>query len=304
MTTEDSPTLRDRLFVTTQHLIPQHFLSRQVYRLTRNRTPAVKNVLISSFMRGFNPDMSEAIQPDPFAYGSFNEFFTRALRPGARPVDPNGSILVSPVDGAVSQMGRLDGSQLMQAKGHLYSLEALLDCESSSTSWAARFAGGCFATLYLAPFNYHRIHMPLRGTLRAAWYVPGRLFSVNAVTAAAVPGLFARNERVVCVFEDGPRLFALVLIGALFVGSIETVWHGEVTPRAPRTRLELPLDASRAPLRLGKGAEMGRFNMGSTVILILPPDTGECLASIRAGREVRVGQPFARLQGGMIASHG
>jgi phosphatidylserine decarboxylase len=304
MNTDDSPTLRDRLFVTTQHLIPQHFLSRQAYRLTRSRTPAVKNALIRSFMRGFSPDMSDAMQPDPFAYGSFNEFFTRALRPRARPVDPNGSILVSPVDGAVSQMGRLDGSQLMQAKGHQYSLEALLDSEASPTNWASRFAGGCFTTLYLAPFNYHRIHMPLAGTLRAAWYVPGRLFSVNAVTAAAVPGLFARNERVVCVFEDGPRLFAMVLIGALFVGSIETVWHGEVTPRSPRTRLELPLDATRAPLRLAKGAEMGRFNMGSTVILILPSDTADCLSNIRAEHEVRVGQPLARLRGGMMASHG
>ena len=306
MNSEDSPTVRDRLFVATQHSIPQHFLSRLVYHITRSRIPAVKNALIKSFMRGFSPDMSDAMQPDPFAYGSFNEFFTRALRPRARPVDPNGSILVSPVDGAVSQIGSLAGSQLMQAKGHYYSVEALLDSEASPTSWASRFAGGCFATLYLAPFNYHRIHMPLAGRLCAAWYVPGKLFSVNAVTAEAVPGLFARNERVVCIFEDGPRLFALVLIGALFVGSIETVWHGEVTPRTPRTprmRTELPLDETRAPLRLGKGAEMGRFNMGSTVILILPPHTADWLSHLRAGNDVRVGQPLARLRGGMMASH-
>jgi phosphatidylserine decarboxylase len=250
MDTDDSPTFRDRLFVATQYLIPQHLLSRLVYRLTRSRIPTVKNALIKSFMRGFSPDMSDALQPDPLAYGSFNEFFTRALRPGARPIDPNGSILVSPVDGAISQMGRLDGSQLVQAKGHHYSLEALLDSGASATDWASRFAGGCFATLYLAPFNYHRIHMPLSGTLCAAWYVPGKLFSVNAVTAAAVPGLFARNERVVCIFEEGPRLFAMVLVGALFVGSMETVWHGEstqapgITPRS-HPRAVAPREGSR-----------------------------------------------------------
>jgi phosphatidylserine decarboxylase len=296
--------MMDRLFVASQYVMPQHFLSRVVYRVTRNRTPGVKNALINSFMRGFAPDMSDALQPDPLAYGSFNEFFTRALRPGARPLDSNDSVLISPVDGAVSQIGPLDGSQILQAKGHQYSLEALLDSGPSAINWAPRFANGCFATLYLAPFNYHRIHMPLSGTLRAAWYVPGKLFSVNAVTAAAVPGLFARNERVVCIFEDGPRLFAMVLVGALFVGSMDTVWHGEITPRSPQTRLELPLDESRAPLRLEKGAEMGRFNMGSTVILILPPDTIDWLPDVKARDPVRMGQTLARLRGGMMAHHG
>jgi phosphatidylserine decarboxylase len=303
MSTHDSPTVRDRLFVATQYLIPQHFLSRLVYRLTRSRSPGVKNALIRSFIRGFSPDMSDAMQRDPLAYLSFNEFFTRALRPGARPIDPNHSVLVSPVDGAISQIGHLDGSQLMQAKGHFYSLEALLDC-GSSADWVPRFIGGSFATLYLAPFNYHRIHMPLSGTLRAAWYVPGQLFSVNTVTAAAVPGLFARNERVVCIFEDGPRLFAMVLVGALFVGSMDTVWHGEVTPRSPRKALELPLDTTRAALHLEKGDEMGRFNMGSTVILITAPDTIDWLSNMQPGGSVSVGQPLARLRGGMMAAYG
>ena len=304
MSTHDSPTLRDRLFVATQYAIPQHFLSRLVYRLTRSRLPGVKNALIKSFMRGFSPDMSDAMQRDPLAYASFNEFFTRALRPGARPIDPNDSVLISPVDGAISQIGRLDGSQIMQAKGHSYSLEALLDYGSSQANWASRFTDGCFATLYLAPFNYHRIHMPLSGTLRAAWYVPGQLFSVNAVTAAAVPGLFARNERVVCIFEDGPRLFAMVLVGALFVGSMETVWHGEITPRNPRRPLELPLDDTRAPLHLEKGEEMGRFNMGSTVILITAPDMIDWLPNIKADDSVSVGQPLGRLRGRMMAAYG
>ena len=284
--------IKDRLFVASQYALPQHFLSRIVYRLTRSRSRGLKNTLISSFMRGFHPEMSDALQPDPLAYESFNAFFTRALRPGARPMDTSDRALISPVDGTVSQVGRLDGSQLLQAKGHNYSLEALLDC--AGTEWAARFVGGCFSTLYLAPFNYHRIHMPLSGTLRAAWYVPGALFSVNAVTAGAVAGLFTRNERVVCIFEDGPRLFAMVLVGALFVGSMDTVWHGEITPRSPRTHLPLPLDDSRAPLRLEKGVEMGRFNMGSTVILLLPPDTIDWLPGLQAGDQIRMGQTLAR----------
>jgi len=296
--------VKDRLFVASQYALPQHFLSRIVYHVTRSRSPGLKNALISSFMRGFSPDMSDALQPDPLAYGSFNEFFTRSLRPAARPMDASDRVLISPVDGAVSQIGNLNGSQILQAKGHEYSLEALLECTGGATNWAPRFAGGCFATLYLAPFNYHRIHMPLSGTLRAAWYVPGKLFSVNAVTAGAVPGLFARNERVVCVFEEGPRIFAMVLVGALFVGSMDTVWHGEITPCNPKTRLELPLDESRAPLRLEKGAEMGRFNMGSTVILILPPDTIDWSPDVKARDRIRMGQTLARLREGMMDHHG
>jgi phosphatidylserine decarboxylase len=315
--------LSARLFVAMQQVIPQHFLSRVVYHVTRSRSPAVKNALIKGFMSGFHPDMTDAAQPDPLSYGSFNDFFTRALRPGARPIDPNSSTLISPVDGAISQIGRLDGSQIMQAKGHDYSLEALLDpapgsADAAATAgeiaslqaravaplnWTHRFVGGSFATLYLAPFNYHRIHMPLAGTLRAAWYVPGKLFSVNTTTAAAVPNLFAQNERVVCLFEDGPVSFAMVLVGALFVGSMATVWHGEITPRNPRQHLELPLDASRSPLRLEKGAEMGRFNMGSTVILLLPADTGDWLRSLKPLGVISMGQPLAQLRARMFSGH-
>jgi phosphatidylserine decarboxylase len=287
------PSLRDRLFVAMQHALPQHFLSRIVLRVTRIRLWPVKNLLIRSFLRGFKVNMSEAAQPNPLQYPSFNAFFTRALRHGARATDIDPGALVSPVDGTVSQIGRLDGSKLLQAKGHDYTLEALLD---GAPEWAQRFTGGAFATLYLAPYNYHRIHMPIAGTLRAAWFVPGKLFSVNAVTAAAVPGLFAKNERVVCVFEDGPRAFAMVLVGALFVGSIATVWHGDVAPRSPRQRVDLPLDTSRSPLKLSKGAEMGRFNMGSTVILLTPPDLLNWLPKFATGSRVEVGQMLARLQ--------
>ena len=284
--------VRARLFVALQYLLPQHFISRLAYRITRSRVPLVKNALIRSFVGNFHPDMSEAEQPDPLQYESFNAFFTRALRAQARPSDPDPAVLVSPVDGTVSQIARMDGSWLVQAKGHAYTLESLL---AGDLSWAARFRGGAFATLYLAPFNYHRVHMPLRGALRAAWYVPGQLFSVNATTTAGVPGLFARNERVVCVFGHEALTFAVVLVGALLVGSIATVWHGEVTPRTVRGCADLPLDASRAALNLEKGTELGRFNMGSTVLLLLPPGSSEWLPGLAPGSSVRVGQALARL---------
>ena len=292
MTVVDADSASARAFVALQYLLPQHLLSALAYELTRSRVPWLKNALIGAFLKRFRPDVSDAAQPDPFAFESFNAFFTRALRADARPVDPDPAALVSPVDGSVSQLGRLDGSWLVQAKGHAYTLESLLGADGA---WAEAFRGGAFATLYLAPFNYHRIHMPLAGTLRAAWYVPGQLFSVNAATAASVPGLFARNERLVCIFGAGPLSFALVLVGALFVGSIATVWHGEVTPRRPRRRTELPLDGSRAELSLPRGAELGRFNMGSTVILLLPPGSAEWRATLAPGSTVRVGAALARL---------
>lgn len=285
-----SPTLRERLFVAMQHLLPQHFLSRQVHRLARSRVKPLKNALIGAFVRHFRPDMSDAADPEPRDYPSFNAFFTRSLHPGSRPCDPDPRALVSPVDGTVSQIGRIEGHSLLQAKGHEYSVEALL---GGSQPWSERFAGGSFATLYLAPYNYHRIHMPAAAALAAAWFIPGRLFSVNAATAAAVPRLFARNERVICAFEEDGFAFALALVGALFVGSIATVWHGEVTPCSPRRATELPLDAARAPRRLERGAELGRFNMGSTVILLLPPEAADWLPGLQPGSAVRVGQTLA-----------
>ena len=312
MSAADADSASARAFVALQYLLPQHLLSAVAHEITRSRVGWLKNALIGGFLRQFRPDMSDAEQPDAFRFESFNAFFTRALRAGARPIEPDHAAIVSPVDGSVSQLGRLDGSWLVQAKGHAYTLESLLASDGSwlvqakghaytlesllatEGSWAEPFRGGGFATLYLAPFNYHRIHMPLEGTLRAAWYVPGQLFSVNATTAASVPGLFARNERVVCVFGAGQLTFALVLIGALFVGSMSTIWHGEVTPRRPRRRTDLPLDASRASLTLGRGAEVGRFNMGSTVILLLPAGSAGWLATLAPGSAVRVGQAIAR----------
>ncbi len=289
----DAESASARAVVALQYLLPHHLLSALVHEIARSSLRPLKNALIGGFVRRFRPDMSDAAEPDPFAYQSFNAFFTRALRPQARPVDADPAALLSPVDGSVSQIGELDGSWLVQAKGHAYTLESLLATEGS---WVEAFRGGAFATLYLAPFNYHRVHMPLEGTLRAAWYVPGQLFSVNSITAASVPGLFARNERLVCLFGQGSLTFALVLVGALLVGSMSTVWHGEVTPHRPRRRAELPLDASRASLTLARGAEVGRFNMGSTVILLLPAGRAEWLATLAPGAAVRVGQAIARLR--------
>jgi phosphatidylserine decarboxylase len=286
------PTFGQKSFVALQHFLPQHLLTSVVYKLTRSRTPFVKNSLIGSFMKGFRPEMSDAVQPDPFAYESFNDFFTRALKPDARPFKRDANTLISPVDGTIAQIGRIEGNQILQAKGRHYSLEALL---ARPSDWTAQFRGGSFATLYLAPYNYHRIHMPMDGTLRAAWYVPGDLFSVNATTATAVDRLFARNERVVCLFEYHGLTYALVLVGALFVGSMTTIWHGEITPRRPRKPLDLPINSHHAPLLARQGDEMGRFNMGSTVVLVLPPGTTHWLAECKALDTIRMGQPLARI---------
>ncbi len=288
-----------------------------MHRLARCRAAPVKNALIRAFVLGYRPRLDEAAEPDPLRYGSFNDFFTRALRPDARPIDP-GSEVVSPVDGTVSQIGYLDDLTLIQAKDRTYQLGSLLGSGASAAGrdphaagggvgaaggahgiigraaeWTRRLAGGAYATLYLAPYNYHRIHMPVAARLTAAWYVPGRLFSVNAATAAGVTGLFARNERVVCAFERGDGLpFAMVLVGALFVGSIATRWHGDITPCSPRQPRELPVPPGAY---LEQGAEMGRFNMGSTVIVIFPRDSLTWRAGLGPGSRIQVGQALARL---------
>jgi len=289
----DQPGAAGRAFVALQHLLPQHGISRLVLRLTRARNPTLKNALIRLFMRGFEPEMQDAVETEPTAYGSFNEFFTRALRPGTRPVDPDPRAVVSPVDGTVSEAGTLSADRLLQAKGHEYSLRALL---AGKPAWERSFAGGTFATIYLAPYNYHRIHMPMGGELRESFYVPGRLFSVNQTTARLVPGLFSRNERVVCGFDSSGMPWALILVGALNVGSMATVWHGDVTPRKHREVTALPVTDVLAPTVLAKGAEMGRFNMGSTVILLFPPGAADWQSSLATGRELRMGERIGTLR--------
>lgn len=287
-----SPTLRARAFVLTQYVLPQHLLSRLVLHLTRSRARLLKRALIGAFVRHFSPDMRDARTREPQGFTSFNAFFTRELRAGTRPTDPDPRVLVSPVDGTVSQAGRLEGSHIVQAKGRTYTVEALL---AGAPEQAQYFAGGAFATLYLAPRDYHRVHMPLAATLHAARFVPGRLFSVNTTSAASVPHLFTRNERIVLLFEDDALRWALVMVGALFVGSMSTVWHGDVAPCATRRVTELPVSDARAPLRLNKGEQLGRFNMGSTVILLLPPGRVEWGANCAPGRSIRVGETLGRI---------
>lgn len=260
--------LGDRLFAGLQYLLPKHLLSRTIYRLMRSESPALKRLLIGGFLKLYRVNMSEAAQPNPYVYRSFNEFFTRALRPGARTLAPGADIVVSPVDGTVSQAGPIRESTIIQAKGMRYTLEELLAADTAS---AGTYRNGSFACLYLAPYNYHRIHMPFAGELRATRYVPGTLFSVNAATVRAVPRVFARNERVICEFDTKAGRMALVLIGALFVGSLETVFAGEINPPPRRRRGVVPI-AQGVGQRFAKGAELGRFNMGSTVVLLFQQD--------------------------------
>jgi len=291
---EAAPGIGGRAFVAIQHVLPHHGISRLVLAATRSRASAFKNALIRLFVRGFNPDMSDAVEPEPTAYASFNEFFTRALRAGTRPVDADPQAIVSPVDGTVSEAGELTADRLLQAKGHEYTLRALL---AGNLAWERTFAGGTFATIYLAPYNYHRIHMALHGELREAFYVPGRLFSVNRTTAQLVPGLFSRNERVFCGFDAGGMPWAIILVGALNVGSMATVWHGDVTPRKVREITALPVSGALAPVSLAKGDEMARFNMGSTVILLFPPDATAWARKLKAGATLRMGERIGTLRG-------
>jgi phosphatidylserine decarboxylase len=277
-----------RAFVWLQYLLPQHALSRLILRATRVRTPWFKNALVRGFRKLYAIDMTEAAQGDPFGFGSFNEFFTRALKPGVRTIAAGLSAIACPVDGTISEAGIIEGESLLQAKGRRYTLTELL----AAQPWARYFEGGSFATIYLAPFDYHRVHMPLRGQLKETVYVPGRLFSVNAATASHVPKLFARNERVLTLFDTAFGQVALVMVGALNVGSMATVWAGDITPAARRVITKLPPQ----DVSLEKGQELGRFNMGSTVILLFQRDRARWHAQLRAGAIVRLGQSLGSLQ--------
>jgi phosphatidylserine decarboxylase len=286
-----SLSVRARLFVALQYLLPQHLLSRLVGWLAHARVGWIRRPLIGAFVRAYRPELSDAEQPDPSGYDTFNAFFTRALRTGARPLTGGDTAIVSPVDGRISALGTSAQGKIIQAKGHDYSLEALL---AGNTALATRLVDGPFMTVYLAPYNYHRIHMALSGTLVGAWYVPGRLFSVNDSTAALVPNLFARNERVILAFEGARGPHVLVMVGALFVGSMATVWHGDIVRRPVRAAMKLPLPAAAAA-RLERGAELGRFNMGSTVVLLLPRGAGAWDATLAPPAAVRVGQSIGML---------
>lgn len=258
--------MSDRLAVLPQYLIPKQALTVLAGKLASAEAGRLTTAVIRWFVGRYGVDMAEAANPDVAAYRSFNEFFTRPLQDGARPLAD--ADFLCPVDGAISQFGAIERDQIFQAKGHRYSTTALL---GGDRELAARFENGSFATLYLSPRDYHRIHMPCAGKLTRMIYVPGALFSVNPTTARGVPGLFARNERVVCLFESAVGPFALVLVGATIVGSMATVWHGTVNPPRPGVVREWRYDEQNIVLH--QGEEMGRFLLGSPVVLLFPRDT-------------------------------
>lgn len=282
--------MSDRLAVLPQYLLPKQALTVLAGKLAGLRAGALTTQLIRWFVGRYGVNMTEAANPDVAAYPTFNEFFTRPLKPGARPLAP--ASLICPVDGAISQFGRIAQDQIFQAKGHTYSTTALV---GGDALLARQFDDGSFATIYLSPKDYHRIHMPCAGKLQRMIHVPGDLFSVNPVTARAVPGLFARNERVVCVFASDHGPFVLVLVGATIVGSMATVWHGVVNPPRPGTLRDWRYETQDIRLQLGE--EMGRFLLGSTVVLLFPrtfmPQEMRFNPDWAPARPVRMGEMMA-----------
>lgn len=280
----------NRLKVLPQYCVPQHLLSRAAGLLAESRWPLIKNTFINFFLRQYDIDMTLAAEENPKAYATFNDFFTRALKDGVRPICSDG--IACPADGAISQIGPIDDDRIFQAKGHHYTLTQLLGGDSAR---AEPFRNGDFATVYLSPRDYHRVHMPFAGKLTDMVYVPGKLFSVNNLTAGQVPALFARNERVVAFFETEVGPMAVVLVGAMIVASIETVWEGLVTP--PKRQLKTfdyaPHDGR---IELARGDEMGRFKLGSTAIVLFGKDTIKWKKTLRNGSRVCMGEQIATLQ--------
>ncbi|MEC7433321.1 MAG: archaetidylserine decarboxylase [Pseudomonadota bacterium] len=281
----------DKLFVLSQYVTPQLAVSRLAGRLADSEsTPALKNRVIKWFIGRYGVNMSEAAEPDFTAYPTFNAFFTRALKPGARTIDPAPETLTSPVDGAISQIGQISTDRVFQAKGQSFSLTELLGGDDER---AEPFREGEFATIYLSPKDYHRIHMPMAGTLKEMVYVPGKLFSVNPVTAENVPNLFARNERVACLFDTEAGPMAMVLVGAMIVGSVETTWAGVVAPNSGKvTQWQYSGDDA---VRFEKGQEMGRFRLGSTVVLVMPKGAVKWQPNQVAEKTVQLGEAFGKL---------
>lgn len=285
------PGIIDRLFALLLYLLPHHLLSRLVYWITRSEWPLLKNALIQTVIKLYDVEMRLAVEPDPSQYRSFNAFFTRQLRPEVRPLSMEAETVLCPVDGAVSQAGEISNGRIFQAKGQDYSLSELL---ADDEEWAQKFEDGSFATLYLSPRDYHRIHMPVSGKLRKMLHVPGRLFSVSPSTTRTVPRLFSRNERVINLFDTEMGPVAVILVGAIFVSSMDTVWAGTITPASQRiTQWNYP-DRPTEPVTLDKGDELGRFNMGSTVILLFGKQVIEWNELLRPGVKVRMGEEIAR----------
>ncbi len=278
--------MSDRLAVLPQYLLPKQALTAFAGRVANARGGERTTRLIRWFVRRYQVNMAEAANPDIASYDTFNAFFTRALRDGVRPLAD--AMLTCPVDGAISQCGRIEDDQIFQAKGHHYSTTALL---GGDAALAAQFANGQFATIYLSPRDYHRIHMPCDGTLQRMIYVPGALFSVNPTTARGVPGLFARNERVVCVFDTAFGTMVLTLVGATVVGSMATTWHGVVNPPRRGEVTEWTYEGQNICLK--KGEEMGRFLLGSTVVLLFPQHSMTFNPEWLATRPVRLGEAMS-----------
>jgi len=277
--------LRDRLAVLPQYLLPKRQVTRWAGSVATSRAAWTRR-LIPWFIARYGVDMTDAVDPDPLHYATFNDFFTRALHPDSRPIAA--TPFISPVDGEVVQCGRIEGNLLLQAKGHKYSVCALLAGEAVL---AESFRDGTAVTLYLSPRDYHRIHMPCDGRLLGMTYVPGSLFSVNPATVRGIPGLFARNERVICLFETASGPFVMVLVGATIVGGIATTWHGTVNPR-PSTGIR-QWHYGDDPLDLRRGEEMGRFFIGSTVVMLFTAGTLGLRTDWTPGRRVRLGEPMA-----------
>jgi phosphatidylserine decarboxylase len=282
------PPVSDRLKVLPQYLLPKQALTAYAGWRASRQWGARTTKLIQGFVAKYGVDMSEAANPDIASYASFNEFFTRALKPGARPLAR--ADLICPVDGAISQFGAIERDQIFQAKGHHYSTTALV---GGDAALAAQFENGHFATLYLSPKDYHRIHMPCDGRLLRMIHVPGDLFSVNPTTARGVPGLFARNERVVCVFESARGPFVLTLVGATIVGSMATVWHGVVNP--PRSAVLREWRYDDQTIVLKQGDEMGRFLLGSTVVMLFPRGPLQFNPAWAPARPIRLGEAMANV---------
>ena len=286
--------LRASIFVVLQYLLPRHGLTRVIHALARIRSTRVKDFLITRFVRLYGVDTDEIKLDIPHDFATFNDFFIRELKETARPIDAAQHSIVSPVDGTVSVAGSLRGNSILQAKGIDYSVQDLLVTDMEE---AAAYENGRFATIYLAPYNYHRIHAPLAGELVAARYVPGDLFSVNGATVSRVNGLFRRNERLVMHFRTAHGPAVVILVGALNVGSISTPWSGEIRPR--KTGVVHVVNLSTHPTTVAKGDLLGWFNMGSTVILLLPGGVGGWHDDLKAGNTLRMGEAIGALGDGV-----
>lgn len=282
--------LSTRLQILIHHLLPQHGLSRLIGALANCRRPWVKNAFIRWFIRRYHVDMSIALTPNIESYENFNQFFTRSLTPGARPVVCGLNTIACPVDGFVSQIGNIQDLQLFQAKGFHFDLSSLL---AGNKQHADYFRFGHYATLYLSPKDYHRIHMPITGKLREMIYVPGKLFSVNASSVAYVPNLFARNERVICLFETQAGIVAVILVGAMIVAGIHTVWAGQVAPSSQKQIQSWQYTDQNIVLQ--KGAELGHFQLGSTVILLCASNQIQWAENIKPDQSIVMGQEFGKV---------